>query len=186
MLDSSLGMNKTGNGLGLNLCQKLVRAMGGDIAFVSEPKIYTTFTFWVPCVVSKPSNQNNEIITKTYSHRELHLLNIDDEYLNLCVLDSYANKYCIAYSSFLHAKEALSKIEDGSINPTIAFIDINMPEISRYDVERRLRCMKLNIALVALTERTHKAFTINTKWLDLMKFLKNLFHMKNIGNASTS
>jgi K+-sensing histidine kinase KdpD len=49
-LEASAGINKTGIGLGLNICMKIIKALGG-IIYLDEnnDRIGTAFTFTVKC-----------------------------------------------------------------------------------------------------------------------------------------
>ena len=153
MINANTQMNMNGTGLGLNLCKKLATSMGGDITFSSKVNAYTMFTFWIPC---KPDNcpyliQNDSQFIKCLVTTNKSVLNIDDEFMNLSVLNSYAARFGLKHFSFRNAKEALAQMESGRLIVAIAFIDINMPEMSGYDVAKKLRSLNNRLLLIALS-----------------------------------
>ena len=163
MVKANSQMNTSGTGLGLNLCKKLVTSMGGDITFSSKVNAYTMFTFWIPC---KPDNcpyliQNDSQFIRYLVTNNKCVLNIDDEFMNLSVLNSYAARFGLKHFSFRNAKEALAQMESGRLIVAIAFIDINMPEMSGYDVAKKLRSMNNRLLLIALSGEDKQAIQGN-------------------------
>jgi len=47
LLSCNKKMNPNGHGLGLSICRKICRKLGGDIKLTSVPGSMTEFTFWV-------------------------------------------------------------------------------------------------------------------------------------------
>ena len=43
--NTSQNLNKKGNGVGLSICKKICKCLGGDLTLISEPGVGSTFTF---------------------------------------------------------------------------------------------------------------------------------------------
>ena len=50
ILEGTREMNKSGSGLGLNICKNLAQAMGGDVGVKSILGLGSTFSFWLPAI----------------------------------------------------------------------------------------------------------------------------------------
>ena len=61
MLKETQKMNKSGSGIGLNICKKLVQAMGGNVHATSTIKVGSIFSFWIPII------QNLSPLSSRYS-----------------------------------------------------------------------------------------------------------------------
>jgi CheY-like chemotaxis protein len=146
-IKASSSINSAGSGLGLNLCKKLCLLMNGNIEFKSDPHIKTCFTFWFPADC-KPSCDEIEIEMESPVESVLH---VDDDYLNICILNKYASKMGLTYHSYIHAVDAIHNIKEGFKEFSMAFVDINMPDVDGYEVASKIRKMLPQVIIVALT-----------------------------------
>ena len=147
-------LNPQGTGLGLNLCKKLCNAMEGDIEFSSEVNIKTTFTFWIPIETSIEVS-GNEIPENILGSKSIKkgsaVLNVDDDPLNIYIMNNYAAKLEIKCHSYSHPLEAMEKVSKLDLDIGIAFLDLNMPEMSGYETAVKLKQLLPNLVLIAVT-----------------------------------
>lgn len=157
-----------GLGLGLNIAYQAVRAMGGEIQFRNLPEGGAQFTFEVrlrPCekwTQTDPPGLNCEKCpdkTKTTSdqagNREklntnLRLLIIDDVELNCALLKKILNHHGFQQTDVAHTgREAIEKIKAG--RPDIVFLDLNLPDISGFEIVKILREQAIEPQYIVLT-----------------------------------
>ena len=149
-IQANSSINNSGSGLGLNLCKKLCSLMGGDISFKSDPHVLTTsFSFWIPAPIGEIVIQSSKVI----SIKSPTILHIDDDFMSICILDSYATKIGITHYSYSLSEEAISFLEKSNshYNIDIAFIDINMPFMNGYETVKKIRPLLPLARLYALS-----------------------------------
>jgi CheY-like chemotaxis protein len=153
MLEDSMQLNKSGTGLGLNLCKSLSHIMGGDITFKSKYKVGSEFMFTVSATIKTLKTP----IKRAWS-TELKLVIVDDNNMNIEVLKSFAKKAKIEYSTFNDSEKALNSLKE-ECHSFIGFFDLNMPTISGYDLAQSIRTNSKKCKLIAVTgEDTQKVF----------------------------
>jgi signal transduction histidine kinase/ActR/RegA family two-component response regulator len=148
--EQGLARKSGGMGIGLALVKRLTELLGGTVAVASEGEGHgAAFTVTLPAVA--PPEHTSELAIKTIPFAPCRILLIDDN-------DDM--RKTVAASLVLHGHE-VREAADGAaalelasdVVPDVAIIDIGLPELSGYDVARRLRQGPLtrNIGLVALT-----------------------------------
>ena len=139
-ISSANEYNPQGMGLGLSLCKRLSKALGGEITVSSKVRVGTSFTFTVPNYGSYSGMMQNESFprmeTSNYDQRIkmfvpksnamlreprkteethvdckcTHALIVDDEALNRLVIKSYLNSIGIAVDEAEHGLAALDQV----------------------------------------------------------------------------
>jgi CheY-like chemotaxis protein len=141
--------------LGLNLCKKLCNAMEGDIEFSSEVNIKTTFTFWIPIETSVEFSGNEIQEEIALGGKNIKkgsvVLNVDDDPLNIYIMNNYAAKLEVKCCSYSHPLEAVEKISKLDLDIGVAFLDLNMPEMSGYETAMKLKQLLPDLVLIAVT-----------------------------------
>jgi CheY-like chemotaxis protein/two-component sensor histidine kinase len=140
---SSGKARRTGLGLGLAIVRHLVEAHGGSVSASSEgPGLGTTFVVELPVMVGALAAPNE---TGAYAHRlqtslsleGISVLVVDDEQdareMLQVALRQYGAAVCVAAS----AEEAERLLMEQAADVLVS--DIEMPELTGYDLIRRLR-----------------------------------------------
>jgi PAS domain S-box-containing protein len=145
-----------GTGLGLTICQRLARMMGGSIAMASELGIGTTMIFELSLPIVDPqalaktdsvtsgdwlsasgkTRREAPDIAQAQSEGTLVLL-ADDHPTNRSLLLRQVNTLGYAAESAENGIEALSKWKSGRFG--ILITDCNMPEMNGYELTRSIR-----------------------------------------------
>ncbi|MBE0597650.1 MAG: PAS domain S-box protein [Desulfuromonadales bacterium] len=153
--DASLRMG--GTGLGLTICQRLAKMMGGAaIEMTSEFGAGTTMSFEFPLpiadplalVKSDPVTTRDALSTVIKGRRMAPeiaqaeadgslVLVVDDHPTNRVLLLRQVNMLGYAAESVENGVEALTKWQSGRFG--IVITDINMPEMNGYELTRRIR-----------------------------------------------
>ena len=145
MLENNAYLNKSGTGLGLNLCKSLACKMGGDITFTSQYNKGTKFTFYVEAsVVIISTIIKNPILT----NRKLVIVDVNN--MNIEVLKSFASKANVKYLSYNNSEIALTALQKES-DDFIGFFDLNMPNINGYDLAHSIKDTCGRCKLIAVT-----------------------------------
>ena len=151
-----------GFGLGLNISRKLVELHGGTLQVQSVLGEGTTFSFAVPLAnlsaeevaVTSPLKSsipiNHQELTRDENHLDaaveeqlaltferLRILVVDDDPVNLQVIETMFSEEDYTITTVLSGEEALTLLDVKEWDLVIS--DVMMPQMSGYDLTRRIR-----------------------------------------------
>ena len=138
--DGSTSRRHPGAGLGLAICERLVRLMGGSIGFESEPELGSTFWFTV-----RLERAHDDAASDAGDFSALHgarILGVDDNATNRIILKTYLGRYGSAVDTACDARSALETLlaarRDGVAYDAVVF-DMLMPGMDGVEFARQLR-----------------------------------------------
>jgi len=119
--DASTTRRFGGTGLGLSISRQLVELMGGSLHIDSSPGQGSTFWFELPV---KTGTNSKATLDEIDGHT---VLIVDDNATNRKILEHYCDNWKLHYHSFGHAQEALSALDNLSVD--CAIVDYQMPDM---------------------------------------------------------
>ena len=158
-VDSSTTRKYGGTGLGLVICEKLVKMMGGEIKVESVAGSGTTFTFTIRTDVSEQA-------ARTYVYNNLNgiikkkILVIDDNATNLTILKSQLEQWqqvALLANSGRKALDILAK--DPYFDLIIS--DMHMPEMDGIELSRTIKQNYPYIPIILLSslgDESHRSY----------------------------
>lgn len=136
-----------GTGLGLVICDELVKLMSGKIWFESEFGQGSRFFFKIPLkqktsLNNKEIKEHNEIeiaseVAEKYPEVSLNILIAEDSLINQEVLKQVFMQKQWIITSVLNGKEALEIYKSGNFD--IILMDVQMPLMDGYEATRCIR-----------------------------------------------
>ncbi|RCU51640.1 aerobic respiration two-component sensor histidine kinase ArcB [Corallincola holothuriorum] len=144
----------TGSGIGLAISQQLVRAMGSEIKLRSEVDVGSCFSIQLtlPKLEAPESHVLSDEAKKVPA---LNILLVEDIELNVLVAKTLLEKMGHTISVAMDGQSALTAASE---IPDLVLLDIQLPDMSGFDVAEKLKADPLtaDIPLVALTANTVK------------------------------
>jgi signal transduction histidine kinase/CheY-like chemotaxis protein/ligand-binding sensor domain-containing protein len=158
-VDSSTTRKYGGTGLGLVICEKLVKMMDGNIKVESEAGQGTTFSFTIKTNVSQQS-------IRTYVHNNLtnvsgkKILAVDDNATNLTIIKNQLEQWHQQPFLASSGKEALYMLAENS-DFDLIISDMHMPEMDGIEMSTKIRKLYPQIPIILLTslgDESHKNY----------------------------
>ncbi len=135
--DASITRKFGGTGLGLAIVKKLVELQKGKVMLESEEGKGTKVSITVPATTILPNVQNVPISDQSYSIEGLHILVIDDDPIGLKFARLLLASKGAKVSTYNGGVDFRDNFKGGDFD--LALLDIQMPEVSGYDVLQLLR-----------------------------------------------
>lgn len=136
-VDSSTTRKYGGTGLGLVICEKLVRLMGGSIVVESHEGKGTTFTFTIQAGTGEQS-------LRTYIHHSMtayegkKILVVDDNATNRSILKNQLQQWKLSPTLAASGDEALKILSQGKTFDLI-LTDMQMPVMDGLELAKAIR-----------------------------------------------
>lgn len=151
--ESSFNRRFGGLGIGLSICQSLIKLMGGKLELHSEENRGSEFTASIPLPLATPeSNQAKKPSNKSSTQRTLSVLIVEDNVINQMVEKGIVEKNGHRVFTAANGKEALALLEQETID--IVLMDCQMPIMDGFETTRHLRASNAyykNIPIIAVT-----------------------------------
>lgn len=189
--DSSITRRFGGTGLGLNISQQIVRAMGGELLLKSQVGVGSTFWFEIPLQVPEiGSVVETHSVAAPASGQPLNILVVDDLETNRRVAQLYLENLGHQCTTSQSAADALSQLSSGC-KFNLILTDLHMPELSGVELAQAIRQNSFfggkPVPIVAVTaDRAHSLLSddepkIFDGWLFKPLRVKDLEEL--VGNA---
>jgi two-component system, sensor histidine kinase and response regulator len=126
--DDSVTRKYGGTGLGLSICKHLVSMMEGNIWFVSEENVGSTFCFNMTFPIVEKQTENNYKLPTAITSKNVLIVDDNSESRNVLskIMDSFGvNSICVSSGS-----EAIELLTKQSNEYDIVFVDYKMPELN--------------------------------------------------------
>ena len=168
-VDTSLTRKHGGTGLGLSITKQLVELQGGSIWVHSTPGTGSEFYFTLPIAVELPPENETELalpelavttvlepqVAMKKETADTRVLLVDDDPVNLQSSTTLLKLGGFAVTAVNSGKAALTEI-GGHHDYTLVILDVMMPEMSGYEVCRKIREGKspFELPVLMLTAKT--------------------------------
>jgi len=137
-IDTTRNRRIKGTGLGLTICQSLVRMMDGRIEVESEYGRGSTFRVTLPKIPGRPLTEAESGLAGQRYSPELRILIVDDNEINLTVAAGLLSSFHgLTPDRALSGREALEMAAKTTYH--LIFMDQMMPEMDGLETTRRLR-----------------------------------------------
>jgi signal transduction histidine kinase/CheY-like chemotaxis protein len=148
-VDSSTTRKYGGTGLGLVICEKLVKLMGGCITVESHEGKGTTFTFTIQI-------GTGQLPLRTYVHHNMagsegkKILVIDDNATNRNILKNQLEQWKLVPTLATSGEQALAILAQGETFDLI-LTDMQMPEMDGIDLAKAIRKQNETLPIILLS-----------------------------------
>ena len=168
-----------GTGLGLALSKKLLTLMGGKIEVESEAGKGSAFTFYIPYRPAPEALSGNSFLSiprKKNNWKGKKIIIAEDDFTNYKFLESL---FMPTGATLIHAHNGREAIDFFQSEPDtdIILMDIRMPEVDGYEATRKIKSMKPEIPIIAVT-----AFAMEAEKKEIMDFQFDDYVAKPINN----
>jgi CheY-like chemotaxis protein/HPt (histidine-containing phosphotransfer) domain-containing protein len=173
--DSTIWRRFGGTGLGLMICQELVKLMDGEINVISKPNIGSTFSFFLPLEVGQKQtttklphtdSKKNKNLQKRFIAKQILLA--EDNHINQIIARELMEEFGLKVTIANNGQEAIEKINNGTFD--ILLMDLQMPVIDGYQAAKTIRGQKRfkNLPIIAMTAHSVDSIADNIKAIGMV------------------
>jgi CheY-like chemotaxis protein len=141
-----------GTGLGLAVCQGIVKQLGGHVWVYSEPGIGTTFKIYFPRVDGEETRESMRPDAQPLVGTETILL-VEDEPAVRALAERSLKKRGFSVVTATNGREALDRL-DGLASIALVLTDVIMPQMSGRELAQRLAARRPEIKVVFMSGYT--------------------------------
>ncbi|TAH02926.1 MAG: PAS domain S-box protein [Sphingobacteriales bacterium] len=146
-----------GTGLGLNICNQLVKLMGGEISVKSQKGVGTQITFSLPFVKGTEADlpAKDTLLVSTKDLVGKTILVTDDNEMNRIVACVLLQNYDVITLEAATGQEAIDIVSTTHID--LVLMDIQMPVLNGFEATKHIKeTLKINVPIIALTANALK------------------------------
>lgn len=147
--DSGVSRRFGGTGLGLSIVKKLVELQGGEISLTSEPNEGTIIRVVIPYNTKLIQTADSEVENHYRIKPGTTILIIDDDELNRLIISEIAKNIGLQVDAIGNATQVVDQLNAKRYDAVIT--DIQMPEVSGYEVVQLIENAGYTIPVFAIT-----------------------------------
>ncbi|MFM2017634.1 MAG: hypothetical protein RL007_1290 [Bacteroidota bacterium] len=136
--NSSISSKYGGTGLGLNISQKIIKALGGEIKVKSRPKSGSQFYFSIPVVVSARKKEPSVVVGESPQKFTGRILIVEDHDFNRLFLKKLLTAYGFEVDEASNGEDAY-KLVCSSDPYDLILLDLRMPRWDGYKTLEMIR-----------------------------------------------
>ena len=142
------GKSKRGVGLGLTICDKFSKALGGEITVTSEHGVGSEFIF--SSTFRKLSLEHVNHSMASLSKLGTRALVVEDNAVNSLVLCKYLSNMGFKCTAVENGQEAVDQVKEAGFD--IIFMDCQMPVMDGFEATKEIRgLLGHNIPIIAVS-----------------------------------
>lgn len=136
--DRTISSKYGGTGLGLNISQKIIKALGGEIKVKSKPKSGSQFYFSIPVVVSARQQEHHVVVSDSNHTYTGRILIVEDHDFNRLFLKKLLDAFGFDVDEASNGEDAYKMVCENPVYDLI-LLDLRMP---RWDGYKTLEMMR--------------------------------------------
>ncbi len=148
--DQTVNENKKGTGLGLEISQAIVNALGGQIWVESEINHGSTFFFTLPYIEAKLPENNRQEEIKEKNQKSKKILVAEDSDVNFLLLKLFLKEKNHDIIRVVNGLEAVETMKDND-DIDLILMDVRMPKLNGWDAILEIRKFNKKIPIIVQT-----------------------------------
>lgn len=179
--ESGFKRRYSGLGIGLAICQQLIKTMGGEISLQSTVGKGSCFSLTIPAILGQTPTEESPA---NLASADLPILIVEDNKVNQILMQKMVEK--LGYSSLTanHGEEALEILDQHKIS--LILMDLQMPVMDGFSCTEAIRARQdstHSIPIIAVTANLMDADKEHCTLSGMNDFIKKPVHMDVLSNS---